>query len=272
MNKQDLSGSTRPAEPPVSEGSEPATFDLAAVDVDGAVRETAAETIDVLESQDDTRAAFLRKAGLASGAFVGGGAMLGALAPAALGYSTGDRPPSKIFGTGDIAILNFALVLEYLESDFYNEALSYQRKTGFIKNPQTVAFLRAVAQDEQAHVALLRAALGQAQIKSPKFDYHGDNKDEGKFVAASDAFENEGVHAYLGQAFNLKSPKLLNVAATIVTVEARHAGVIGLIHRGTARSIAPFGPRDQPRGASRVIKDVGKLNYITKLYKAPKHT
>lgn len=241
------------------------------VDVDGAVRETAEAAMDALGG--DTRASFLKRAGLAGGAVVGGGAVLSALAPAtALAYSTGDRPPSSIFGRGDTAILNYALVLEYLEADFYNGAYRYQQQTHFIKNPQLIAFLGAVYKDENAHVALLRAGLGQAQIRSPKFDFHGDNMDEKRFIKAASAFENEGVHAYLGQAFNIANPAYLNVAATIVTVEARHAAVIGLIQNGTASSIAPFGPRDQPRGASRVIKDVTSLNYITKLYKAPGHS
>ena len=89
------------------------------VDVDGAVRETAAEAMDALYG--DTRSSFLRRAGLAGGALVGGGGILGALAPSAMAFSTGDRPPAK-FGKGDIGILNYALTLEYLESTFYNEA------------------------------------------------------------------------------------------------------------------------------------------------------
>jgi hypothetical protein len=52
-------------------------LDLDAIDVDGAVRETAAEAMDGLEG--DTRSMFLRRAGLAGGAFVGAGAILGAL-------------------------------------------------------------------------------------------------------------------------------------------------------------------------------------------------
>ena len=50
-------------------------MNLEHVDVDGAVRETAAEAMDAL--QGDTRSGFLRRAGLAGGALVGGGAILG---------------------------------------------------------------------------------------------------------------------------------------------------------------------------------------------------
>ncbi|HMJ72350.1 MAG TPA: hypothetical protein VK471_03180 [Solirubrobacterales bacterium] len=50
------------------------------VDADGAIRETEHEAAEALDS-GDTRLSFLKKAGLAGGAVVGGGALLGALTP-----------------------------------------------------------------------------------------------------------------------------------------------------------------------------------------------
>jgi hypothetical protein len=248
------------------------------VDVDGAVREAHAHAVEVLEKEGDTRAGFLKRVGMAGGAFMGGGAMLAALAPSAMGATARrfDRPPSKIFGTGDTAILNYALVLEYLEADFYSGAIAHQRNTGFLdNNPPLREFLEVVYKDETAHVALLRAALGGAQIHSPKFNFHGDNQDQGRFENASFALENTGVHAYLGQVLNLSNTYLVQVAATIVTVEARHAGVIGQIAKATVPHpgpIAPNGPRDAPQGAAKVLKTVEGTHYVTKLYKAPHHT
>ncbi len=233
------------------------------VDVDGAIRETAAEAIDALDG--DTRSQFLRRAGLAGGALVGGGAILGALVPSAMAaVSNGDRPPANIFGTGDIGVLNFALVLEYLESGFYNEATREQRKNPFLRTSQERTFLRTVTDDENQHVKALKAALGSKAIKKPSFNYRGDTHNYTRFLKSSFTFENEGVHAYSGQAFNL-TPATLKVALSIVTVEARHASVIGLLRNHSEFGIAPSGAFDTPKGASQVLKDVTGLKYITKL-------
>ena len=235
------------------------------IDVDGAVQATAAEAMEAV--QGDTRSQFLRRAGLAGGAFVGGGAILGALAPSALAFTTGDRPPMKDFGSGDVAILRYALTLEYLERNFYVGAWEHQRKTGFLtKHPQLHVFLRTVVADESKHVQELKQALGSKALKEPKFNYHGDNRKINTFMKAAFAFENTGVHAYSGQAFNIKDPKYLAAALSIVTVEARHAAVIGLISYEGKYGISPNGPNDVPWGATRVLKDVMKLNYITKFY------
>ena len=90
-------------------------FDLEQVDTDGAIRETAGEMGETLAHEGDTRLDFFKKAGLAGGAAVSGGALLGALVPgtALAGKKGGklDRPP-KSFGRGDVGILNYALTLE----------------------------------------------------------------------------------------------------------------------------------------------------------------
>lgn len=233
------------------------------IDVDGAIQYQALEAEASLE-EGDTRLDFLKKAGLAGGAVMGGGALLGAIAPAASLAKTkkGKGRPPKSFGKGDIGILNYALTLEYLEAAFYNEAAANQAKTGFIKDPQTQIFLQDVVFDENKHVAVLKKALGKKAVKSPTFNFKGDNADEAKFGAMSFTFENEGVHAYAGQAFNITTPAYLAVALSIITIEARHASVIGLITKKSTAGITPSGPFDTPFTANRVLKDVTGLGYI----------
>jgi rubrerythrin len=235
-------------------------LDLAEVDVDGALAETHHEAVEGLES-GDTRLDFLKKAGLAGGAVVGSGALLSALAP---GTALAKGAPPKSFGKGDIGILNYALTLEYLESAFYTEATANQASTKFIKNLQTQVALERVTADEAAHVKYLKKALGSKAAPKPKFDFMGTNAEETLFVTTAFALENEGVHAYSGQALNIKSPKVVAAALSIVTVEARHASVFGLLHQNSSASISPNGPFDTPYTAHKVLHDVKKLKFIQK--------
>lgn len=219
-------------------------INLQAIDTDGAIREGAEEVA------GDTRLGFLRKAGLGAGAVVSGGAILGALAPEAMAKGA---PPAS-FGKGDIGILNFALTLEYLERAFYEEATA--KLTGL--DAALAAYLKTTTADEKAHVAFLKKALGSKAVKEPKFDFKGTTGKADTFAATSYVLENTGVHAYLGQAGNIKTPAYLLAAATIVTVEARHSGAIGLY---LGKSIAPK-PFDTGESAATILKAVKGTGFI----------
>lgn len=222
-------------------------INLEAVDTDGAIREAAEEV------SGDTRLGFLRKGAIAGGAALGGGAILAGLISPALASAKG-APPSS-FGKGDIGILNYALTLEYLERAFYNEATA----NGKITDPKTKTFLAITTRDERAHVAFLKKALGHKAVKQPKFNFQGIPSDPAKFAATAYVLENTGVHAYLGQAGNIKTPAYLLAAASIVTIEARHSGAIGSIIN---QSIAPNGSFDNGWTASKVLAAVKSTGFI----------
>jgi rubrerythrin len=231
------------------------------VDVDGAIREQAHAASEALES-GDTRLSFLKKAGLAGGAVMGGGALLGALTPATgMAASGKGRPPAK-FGAGDVGILNFALTLEYLEAAFYNEATANQKKKTFIKEKQAQVFLKTVTADENAHVAYLKKALGSKAVAAPKVDFGGTTSSEASFVKTAVALENTGVHAYSGQALNIETPATVAAALSILTIEARHASVAGLLLKATPGNITPNGPFDTPFTAAEVLKAVEKTGFL----------
>jgi rubrerythrin len=177
------------------------------VDRDGAIRETA-EAVDL-----PTRTAFLKKAGIGLGAVAGSGAVLGAL-PSVAGAAT--------VPTSDVAILNFALTLEYLEAAFYAEAVANQG----VFNGETQNFARIVAAHEAAHVSFLRGALGAKAVAKPKFDFKDTTSDQAKFEATATVLEDTGVQAYLGQVGKIKNKKILAAAGSILPVEARHAAWI----------------------------------------------
>ena len=222
-------------------------INLEAVDVDGAIREGAEEVA------GDTRFSFLRKGAIAGGAALSGGAILSELVPGVALASSG-RPPAS-FGAGDIGILNFALTLEYLERAFYNEATD----KGAITDPKTATFLKVVTRDERKHVAFLKKALGKAAVKEPKFNFHGTTAEEATFQKTAYVLENTGVHAYLGQAGNIKDAKILLAAASIVTIEARHSGAIGSIIN---QAINPNGAFDNGLPASAILKAVNGTHFI----------
>jgi hypothetical protein len=199
-------------------------FTLEDVDCDGAIRETA-ERVD-----SNTRAAFLKKAGIGGAAIVGGASVVGAL-------------PSLAFGAGfpasDIAILNFALTLEYLEAEFYAQGKKNNVGNG---NGDLTAFVNTVAAHEAAHVAFLRSALGRKAVAKPTFEFRDTVTNQQKFQATAQVLEDTGVAAYLGQAGNIKSKKILAAAASILPVEARHAAWIRDINssfKGTSPVPAP---------------------------------
>jgi ferritin-like protein len=221
-------------------------MNLEAVDTDGAIREAAEEVA------GDTRLSFLRKGAMAGGAALSGGAILSALVPGSA--LAAGRPPSS-FGAGDIGILNYALTLEYLEAAFYNAA----HAAGSVKHHQLKQFLNTVVVDENAHVKLLKGALGSKAAKKPKFNFQGIPKHESEFAKTAFVLENTGVHAYLGQAPNIKKASILLTAASIVTIEARHAGAIALY---LGKAIAPDGPLDTPLTAAQVLKAVGATGFI----------
>lgn len=211
------------------------------LDRDGALEEAAAAVA------GDSRADFVRKAAVGSGAILGSGALFGALPSIAMGAT----PKS------DVAILNFALTLEYLEAAFYTEA---EQKGRFQGRPGQ--FARVVGRHERTHVAFLRKALGAAAVKRPKFNFKGTTTDAAKFVQTARVLEDTGVSAYLGQVGNIKTKAILSAAGTIVTVEARHAAwVRDIIGSGNAPVPAPA-PFDSPKTKAKILAAVTGTGFI----------
>ena len=212
---------------------------LASIDVDDAIQETA-EAAGL-----DSRADFLRKGLKVGGGLLAAGAFGGAVMPALAGAAT---------PKGDVAILNYALTLEYLEAEFYKQgaAARFGGATGRLA--------AVVAQHEAAHVSFLKKALGSAAVKKPRFAFGKATTDKATFEQTAYVLENAGVAAYLGQAGRIKTPSILLAAATIVTVEARHAGAIAQI---VAKKVSPDGSFDVGQSKAAILAAVDKTGFIT---------
>lgn len=153
-------------------------------------------------------------------------------------------------------VLNFALTLEYLESEFYVRGLA---ATGLIADIDRPSF-ETISAHETEHVQLLRdtiMALGGMPVAKPNFDYTaGSGSMTGPFadvftnyatyLAVSQTFEDTGVRAYKGQAGNLiSSNEILRAALRIHSVEARHAAHVREIRRRNGL-LVPSGVLLQP--------------------------
>jgi hypothetical protein len=215
----------------------PDTLSLDVLDADGAIRETAQA------AAGDTRARFLTKAGLLGGGLVGSSALLG-FNPAIAGAAS---------RKGDIAILNYALTLEYLEAAFYTQAERLGALTG-----ELALFARVVGAHERAHVKALKAVLGSKAVKKPRFNFRGTTEAAGAFAATAQVLEDTGVSAYKGQAPRIQSNAILAAALSIHAVEARHASWIRDIN-GAAPAPAAF---DTALSMRQVLAAVAKTKFI----------
>lgn len=83
---------------------------------------------------------------------------------------------------------------------------------------------------ENAHVALLVAALGAAARPKPTFQNLLQNK-FAYFAILAQTFENTGTGAYLGAAPHINNPGILAAAGSIALIEARHSGWINTFQR-----------------------------------------
>jgi Ferritin-like domain len=211
---------------------------LVAFDADGALQEAA----DGVERAAHTRASFLRR----GGAVLVGGALAGAMPARALAAG---------LPKGDVAILNYALTLEYLEAAFYAKA----KADGALKG-EYARFADVVGRHEQAHVAALKKTLGSKAVKRPSFDFKGTTADQATFAKTAMTLEDTGVKAYQGQATNIKTPAVLKAAISIHPVEARHASWIASIIGGTSPAPEAFNPA---ASMSEVLAAVQSTGFIT---------
>ncbi len=191
----------------------------------------------------DTRAGFLRKAGLGGAALVGGGALLGSPSAAFAGHT--DSIP-------DVDVLNYALTLEYLEATFYIQALGGTGTTGVassggrfsrgqitgdkqlkgLKGLRSSVYERLIdiRDHEVTHVNFLVGALGGAAVKPCTFKFSAALEDVGSFLGTAQVLENTGVMAYDGAIRYVDAGDNLQAGAQIATVEARHAAYLNLVN------------------------------------------
>ncbi|MBV9464708.1 MAG: ferritin-like domain-containing protein [Solirubrobacterales bacterium] len=194
-----------------------------------------------IEVHGISRASFILRGAMTAGALYGATAV-GPYVGSALAAS----------GGGDLEILNFALTLEYLETDFYEHKAKMVNLGGEAKSLAAL-----IAGHEQQHVdALIKAiqGAGGTPVKQPTFVF--PVTDQASFLKLAYVLENTGVGAYNGAGPALSNPAYLAAAGSIVQVEARHAAAIGLL---TGQPVTPDRGFDKPLTKAQVLAKAGPL-------------
>ena len=175
--------------------------------------------------------------------------------PASSGSSSGSSSAaaagSSPSGSGgmsdpsDLTIVNYALTLEYLESQFYAEVA----RSGLFHG-KTLSVLKSFGAEEQQHVTALHkvaSGLGTPAAKPVgKFPLHN----AGQVATLAGQVENVGAAAYLGQAGNIHSKEILAAALAIHTIEARHAATLNTLLK---LSPTPQGAFAKPMSMAQVM-------------------
>jgi hypothetical protein len=228
-------------------------------------------TVEALARDDVERKKFLTMAGRGIGAGAAATGLAAFIAacgssksssssqdPASSGSSSGSSSAaaagSSTSGSGgmsdpsDLTIVNYALTLEYLESQFYAEVAS----SGLFHG-KTLSVLKSFGAEEQEHVTALHkvaSGLGTPAAKPMgKFPLHTANQ----VASLAGTVENVGAAAYLGQAGNIHSKEILAAALAIHTIEARHAATLNTLLK---LSPTPQGAFAKPMSMAQVLAAV----------------
>jgi hypothetical protein len=154
----------------------------------------------------------------------------------------------------DAGILNFFLLLEYLQEGLYAAASDAPHIRGELRT-----YARIAGEHERAHVRLLRHELGKRARPAPRLSFDGAVRSRRSFVKASVRLEEVATSAMIGEAANLTPPRILQ-AARIVAVDARHAAWI----RDIARELPAPRAADPSRGGAAVQAFIRRSGYVVR--------
>ena len=154
---------------------------------------------------------------------------------------------------GDLEIANYALTLEFLEADFYQQVI----ESGEVTDKKIAELAKSIGENEQAHVDALTSMIKKfggtpATKPTTKFDDVLAGGPE-KILATAAEVENLGAAAYLGQAGKIKNMEVLAAALSIHTVEARHAAALNTL---VGETVVPDGAFAKPASKDEVLKKV----------------
>jgi hypothetical protein len=250
------------------------------------------------------RRSFLRRAGTVAALMPFAGVLgsvraFGEAPPAAEpGFITPVDGPRDVTNQQDIEILNFALNLEYLESEYYLYATTGKGLKAYgvdttgvgtlgtvtVKSNPMVNFTDAtlagfameIAHDEANHVRFLRTALGSNAIAEPSIDLTASFNtlaqaaglgasfdpfaNELNFLIGGFIFEDVGVTAYHGASTLISDKAVLEYAAGILGVEAYHASLLRtVLYLASQKSLTLTNP---PSPYPNIVEITNKISQL----------
>jgi hypothetical protein len=149
---------------------------------------------------------------------------------------------------GDLAIVNYALTLEYLESQFYAKVI----KSGLFHG-KDLSVLKSFGAEEAQHVIALKKVATSLGTPAAKPIGKFPIKSAAQVTMLAATVENLGAAAYLGQAGNIQSKEILAAALAIHSIEARHAATLNLLVK---KSPTPDGAFAKPASMAEVLAAV----------------
>ena len=201
----------------------------------------------------------------------------------------------------DEDIFQFALNLEYMETEYYLRATTGKgidgadagsdpgnvkggRKVNF-QSKSIREFAEELAENELAHVRFYRKTLGGQAVSRPAIDFEAGFAAAAKgaglpefdpfandmnFLLGGMLFEDVGVTAYAGAAAVLKKKEFVEAAAGILAVEAYHMGMARSqlyemgekAHKAANAISAARDKLDGPEDKDQGIERNGKANVV----------
>jgi len=212
--------------------------------------------LEEIRTDEVSRAKFLK--------MVGGAGAIGALGLLVAACGDDDDSSSKTTATtgtsskdtktggssnGDLAIVNYALTLEYLEADFYAKVI----ESGLFKGAELEA-IKIIGEHENEHVQALEGTAKQLGTPASKPETTFEIESRNAVLELAATVENLGAAAYLGQAAAIESPEILAAALSIHSVEARHAAALNTLIGKPFTPDGAFGKRADMDTVLKAVK------------------
>ena len=161
---------------------------------------------------------------------------------------------SSVLAQSDLDILNYALTLEHLENAFYQQGVANFTAKDFEKYGMpnnTFSEFQVISSHEKIHVDTLVSVINASYPGKfvPPCNYSFGITTVSEFVEIARALERTGVSAYLGRVADINLKAYLTAAATITTIEARHASFLNIIS-GISGMPQPF---DTPLDPTSIV-------------------